>query len=128
MIDWLGSHYIEMQVVERALVYFEKATLIQPNDPKWQMMVAGCHRRTGNLHKALTLYQDIHKKFPENVECLRFLIRLCTDLGMKELQDYTYELRKIEKSKEVRDRVGSSRPGTFLLFESSSNLIQDLWT
>lgn len=111
VIDWLGSYYIEMQVVEKALVYFEKASLMQPNEPKWHMMVAGCHRRTGNLHKALTLYQEIHKKFPENVECLRFLIHLCSELGMREAQEYALELKKLEKTKEVRDRVGSSRPG-----------------
>lgn len=111
VIDWLGSYYIEMQVVEKALVFFEKAAQMQPSNPKWHMMVAGCHRRSGNLHKALTLYQQIHRLFPENVECLRFLVRLCSDLSMKEAQDYALELKKLEKSKEVRNRVSSSRPG-----------------
>lgn len=106
-----------MQVVEKALVFFDKASLMQPSEPKWQMMVAGCHRRSGNLHRALTLYQEIHKKFPENMECLRFLVRLCSDLGMREAQDYALELKKIEKVKEVRERVGSSRPGKFPKFE-----------
>ncbi|KAJ3660276.1 hypothetical protein Zmor_004731 [Zophobas morio] len=112
VINWLGSYYIEMQVVEKALVYFEKAALMQPNEPKWNMMVAGCHRRSGNMHRALTLYQDIHKQFPENVECLRFLVRLCNDMGMREAQDYILELKKLEKAKEVRERVNSSRPSS----------------
>ncbi|KAI4470503.1 intraflagellar transport protein 88 [Holotrichia oblita] len=112
VIDWLGSYYIEMQVVEKALIYFEKAAQMQPNYPKWHMMVAGCHRRSGNVHKALILYQEIHRQFPENVECLRFLVRLCSDLGMRETQEYALELKKLEKSKEVRNRVNSSRPGS----------------
>ncbi|KRT81393.1 Anaphase-promoting complex subunit 3 protein [Oryctes borbonicus] len=112
VIDWLGSYYIEMQVVEKALVYFEKAAQMQPNYPKWHMMVAGCHRRSGNVHKALILYQEIHRQFPENVECLRFLVRLCSDLGMREAHDYALELKQLEKSKEVRNRVSSSRPGS----------------
>lgn len=112
VIEWLGSYYIEMQVVEKALTYFEKAAVMQPGEPKWNMMVAGCHRRSGNMHKALTLYQDIHRQFPENAECLRFLVRLCSDLGMREAQDYLMELKKLEKSKEVRERVNSSRPGS----------------
>ncbi|CAH1102173.1 unnamed protein product [Psylliodes chrysocephalus] len=112
VIDWLGSYYIELQVVEKALTYFEKAAIMQPNEPKWNMMVAGCHRRSGNMHKALTLYQEIHRQFPENSECLRFLVRLCGDLGMREAQDYLLELKKLEKSKEVRERVNSSRPGS----------------
>ncbi|KAJ3629284.1 hypothetical protein MTP99_013684 [Tenebrio molitor] len=112
VINWLGSYYIEMQVVEKALIYFEKAALMQPNEPKWNMMVAGCHRRSGNMHRALTLYQDIHRQFPENVECLRFLVRLCNDMGMREAQDYILELKKLEKAKEVRERVNSSRPNS----------------
>lgn len=100
-----------MQVVEKALTYFEKAAIMQPNEPKWNMMVAGCHRRSGNMHKALTLYQQIHQQFPENSECLRFLVRLCSDLGMREAQDYILELKKLEKTREVRERVNSSRPG-----------------
>ncbi|XP_045462639.1 intraflagellar transport protein 88 homolog isoform X2 [Harmonia axyridis] len=112
VIEWLGSYYIEMQVVEKALVYFEKAAIMQPNEPKWNMMVAACYRRSGNMHRALTLYQAIHKQFPENAECLRYLVRLCSDLGMREAQDYVMELKKLERTKEVRERVNSSRPGS----------------
>ncbi|XP_044763859.1 intraflagellar transport protein 88 homolog [Coccinella septempunctata] len=112
VIEWLGSYYIEMQVVEKALVYFEKAAIMQPNEPKWNMMVAACYRRSGNMHRALTLYQAIHKQFPENAECLRYLVRLCSDLGMRETQDYVMELKKLERTKEVRERVNSSRPGS----------------
>lgn len=105
-----------MQVVEKAQVYYEKASLIQPNEPKWRLLSAGCHRRTGNLHRALTLYQDIHQRFPDNVECLKFLVRICNDLGMREAAEYAAEIKKIERSKEVRERVSSSRPGTGKLF------------
>lgn len=100
-----------MQVIEKALVFFEKAITMQPSQAKWHMLAAGCHRRTGNLHRAVTMYQSIHQQFPEDEECLRFLIQLCSELGMRETQDYIAELKKMEKTKEVRDRVSSSRPG-----------------
>ncbi|XP_060535116.1 intraflagellar transport protein 88 homolog isoform X2 [Cylas formicarius] len=112
VIEWLGTYYVEMQVVEKALGYLERAAEMQPGDPKWNMMVAGCHRRCGNMHKALTLYREIHKQFPENAECLRYLVRLCGDMGMREAQDYLAELKKLEKAKEVRERVNSGRPGS----------------
>ena len=38
---------------------------------------------------------------------LKFLVRLCTDLGMKEAQEYATKLKKAEKAKELRDQVGS---------------------
>uniref|UniRef100_UPI003AAD858C intraflagellar transport protein 88 homolog isoform X4 n=1 Tax=Centroberyx gerrardi TaxID=166262 RepID=UPI003AAD858C len=113
VIEWLGAYYIETQFCEKAIQYFERATLIQPTQVKWQLMVASCYRRSGNYQKALETYKDIHRKFPENVECLRFLVRLCTDMGLKEVQEYATKLKKVEKMKEIREqRVKSGREGS----------------
>jgi intraflagellar transport protein 88 len=49
--------------------------------------------------------------FNLNLAGLKFLIRLCSDLGIKEASEYALELKKAEKAKEVRERIGSSRPG-----------------
>uniref|UniRef100_A0A673HSC2 Intraflagellar transport 88 homolog n=1 Tax=Sinocyclocheilus rhinocerous TaxID=307959 RepID=A0A673HSC2_9TELE len=110
VIEWLGAYYIDTQFCEKAIQYFERATLIQPTQVNWQLMVASCYRRSGNYQKALETYKDIHRKFPENVECLRFLVRLCTDMGLKEVQDYATKLKKVEKMKEIREqRMRSGR-------------------
>ncbi|XP_033336252.2 intraflagellar transport protein 88-like protein nompB [Megalopta genalis] len=112
VIDWLGSYFVTMQVAEKALTYFKKAVELAPSEPRWRLLVAACLRRTGQFHKALLEYQDIHEKFPENIECLKFLIRLCSDLGLKEAQMYATELKRAEKAKELKDRQGSARPGS----------------
>ncbi|XP_011303596.1 intraflagellar transport protein 88 homolog [Fopius arisanus] len=112
VIDWLGSYYIGMQVAEKALPYFERAVELAPEEPRWRLLVATCLRRKGEFHKALEEYQSIHRKFPDNIECLKFLIRLCSDLGMKEAQVYASELKKAERAKELKERQGSARPGT----------------
>lgn len=100
------------KIAEKALTYFEKAVELAPDEPRWRLLVAACLRRTGQFHKALAEYQDIHNKFPDNIECLKFLVRLCSDLGLKEAQMYATELKKAEKAKELKDRQGSARPGT----------------
>uniref|UniRef100_A0A672SH55 Intraflagellar transport 88 homolog n=1 Tax=Sinocyclocheilus grahami TaxID=75366 RepID=A0A672SH55_SINGR len=82
VIEWLGAYYIDTQFCEKAIQYFERASLIQPTQVKWQLMVASCYRRSGNYQKALETYKDIHRKFPENVECLCFLVRLSTDIDV----------------------------------------------
>ncbi|XP_014598045.1 PREDICTED: intraflagellar transport protein 88 homolog isoform X3 [Polistes canadensis] len=112
VIDWLGSYFISMQVAEKAMLYFEKAVELAPDEPRWRLLVAACLRRTGQFHKALSEYQDIHKRFPDNIECLKFLVRLCSDMGLKEAQLYASELKKAEKAKELKERQGSGRPGT----------------
>jgi intraflagellar transport protein 88 len=48
---------------------------------KWRLMVTSCYRRLGNYSKALELYEEIHAEHPDNVECLKYLVALCKDLG-----------------------------------------------
>ena len=69
VIDWLGSYFIEHQVSEKAILYFERATLIQPAEVKWHLIIASCYRRAGNYQRALAKYKEIHVKFPDNIEC-----------------------------------------------------------
>ena len=70
---------------------------------------------------ALETYKRIHEKFPDNAECLKFLVRICTDMGMKEGQEYAEKLMRLERSKEGRgsgdvsgsgDVAVASRPET----------------
>ena len=147
VIDWLGSYFIEMQVSEKAIGYFERAALMQPDDvryinnplfvynflknlftlclffcDRWQLMIASCYRRSGNYHKALDTYKTIHRKFPENIECLKFLVKICSDMGLKEAMDYAQELKKAERAKDLRERASSSRPGSRRSSSRASNL------
>jgi intraflagellar transport protein 88 len=76
-------------------------------------MIASCYRRAGNYHRALETYKSVHRRFPENVECLKFLVKLSSDMGLKEASDYALELKKAERSRDMADqRAMSSRPGS----------------
>lgn len=113
IIGWLGSHYIGLQVAEKAIGYYEKAVLANPNDPYFLLRIAGCFRRIGNAQKSLVMFQSILRQFPENVDCYRALIHLTETLSMEELnQKYLSEFQRLEKLKETRQRIGSSRPTT----------------
>ena len=50
------------------------ALCCRPTQVRWQLMVASCHRRSGNYQQALETYKNIHRKFPDNVECSLHLI------------------------------------------------------
>uniref|UniRef100_A0A8C0JI07 Intraflagellar transport protein 88 homolog n=1 Tax=Canis lupus dingo TaxID=286419 RepID=A0A8C0JI07_CANLU len=97
VIEWLGAYYIDTQ-------FFNYSDFIVVFSPFLFI---------GNYQKALDTYKDIHRKFPENVECLRFLVRLCTDIGLKEVQEYATKLKRLEKMKEIREqRIKSGRDGS----------------
>uniref|UniRef100_A0A915PX99 Uncharacterized protein n=1 Tax=Setaria digitata TaxID=48799 RepID=A0A915PX99_9BILA len=101
-IEWLGAYYVDAQYPEKAATYFEKASIMEPNEIKWQLMVASCLRRSGNYQKAFELYRQIHGLFPENIECLKFLVRICSDLGMPETKVYMEKLSKAEKVRQLK--------------------------
>nr|XP_057939067.1 intraflagellar transport protein 88 homolog isoform X2 [Doryrhamphus excisus] len=91
VIEWLAAYYVQTQLYEKAIQYFERAILVQPSEVRWQLMVASCYRRSG----------------------LRFLVRLSQDMGLQEVQDYATKLKKVEKMKELREqRVRSAREGS----------------
>ncbi|KAI8920728.1 intraflagellar transport protein 88 [Entophlyctis helioformis] len=98
VIAWLGAYYVDCEVYEQAIQFFERAAVIQPGVVKWHLMVASCYRRSGNYQLAFETYKRIHDKFPDNIECLRFLVRICTDLGMKDVADYVAKLARAEKA------------------------------
>ncbi|XP_058800592.1 intraflagellar transport protein 88 homolog isoform X2 [Phymastichus coffea] len=113
VIDWIGSYFISMQVAEKAIVYFQEAVELAPDQPKWRLLVAACLRKIGQFQEAFAAYKTIHQRFPDNIECLKFLVRISNDLGLnKDAQTYASELRKAEKAKENKERQGSGRPGT----------------
>jgi intraflagellar transport protein 88 len=49
VISWLGAFHVRNEVYEKALPYFDLASKIQPQEVKWGLMVASCHRRVGAL-------------------------------------------------------------------------------
>lgn len=122
IVNWIGSHFIELQIAEKAISFFEKAVLNNPNDSYFLLRVAGSYRKI-NSQKSLQLFQQIHEKFPENVDCLRALIHLTHSQGMNELHDmYADKLEKLEKQKEVRQRINSAiRPGTSVVSRLSGS-------
>ncbi|XP_077393350.1 intraflagellar transport protein 88 homolog isoform X1 [Festucalex cinctus] len=115
VIEWLAAYYVQTQLFEKAVHFFDRAILMQPSEVRWQLMVASCHRRSGDRPKALETYKEIHRKFPEDAQCLRFLVHLCQSMSQLEGHDYASKLKKVEKMEELReqrakaDREGSTR-------------------
>jgi intraflagellar transport protein 88 len=88
---------VDAQFSEKAFRYFEKAAIMEPHNIEWQLLTAGCQRRSGNFQKALELYRQINRRFPSNIECLKFLVQLCNDLRMPEKAEYEEKLKKLER-------------------------------
>ena len=102
VISWLGAYFVKNEVYDKAMQFFERAFQIQPHEVKWQLMVASCHRRRGEYPQAKRMYEDIHRRYPENMECLRYLVHLCKDSGLvDEANDWFKRVKQLEKKLEA---------------------------
>jgi intraflagellar transport protein 88 len=99
VISWLGIHHVKSEMYEKAVNFFERASQIQPREVKWKLMVASCFRRMNLYQQALKLYEEIIQEHPDNIECLRYLVSICKDLGLK-YDHYSMELKKLERKQE----------------------------
>ena len=110
VISWLGAYFVKNEMYEKAVTYFERAAQIQPTEVKWKLMVASCHRRSGDYVLAFEIYRAIHADFPENVECLRYLVHICDDLGKKDqAHDFVVKLRAVERALEQSEGGGDAQ-------------------
>ncbi|KAG5187580.1 intraflagellar transport particle protein [Tribonema minus] len=96
VISWLGVWYVKSELYERAVAFFARASQIQPGEVKWRLMVTSCYRRMGAFQRALDLYERIHAEHPDNLECLRYLVAMCKDLG-RPYEQYQAKLARLDR-------------------------------
>lgn len=53
---------------------------------------------------------------------MKFLVKISSDMGLKDTMDYAQELKKAERAKDLRDRASSSRPGSRRSSSRASNI------
>ena len=106
VLSWLGAYFVKSEMYEKAVSFFERAALIEPSEAKWRLMVASCYRRTGDYSRAYEVYAAVHTEHPDNVECLRYLVQICDDLGKKDrMHEFIEKLRRAERDAVLADDV-----------------------
>lgn len=105
VITWLGIYHVKQEMYESAIPFFERASQVEPQEMKWRLMVASCYRRMGAYPAALQLYEDIHQKHPNDIECVRYLITICKEMN-KKYDHYAMHLRKLERMQEATGEGG----------------------
>ncbi|VDN08160.1 unnamed protein product [Thelazia callipaeda] len=106
-IEWLGAYYIDAQFPEKAANYFEKASIMEPHEIKWRLMMASCLRRSGMYQKAFESYREIHKRFPDNTECLFQFLSKAEKVRQLRIQ------REVDSSQGKRSATASQSGNNF---------------
>ena len=94
-------HHAKQDMFEKAILYFERASQIQPKEVKWQLMIASCYRRMNLFNEALKVYEEIYAEHPDNIDCLKGLVQIRKDLGMK-YQQFSEKLMALDREEEAK--------------------------
>lgn len=54
------------------------------------------------FNEALKVYEDINQEYPENIDCLRGLVQIRKELGMK-YQHYSEVLMRLTREEELKN-------------------------
>ncbi|KAJ8724952.1 hypothetical protein PYW07_015910 [Mythimna separata] len=106
-LEWLAG---EAQP-DVALQYYRRAARLQPTNPQWGLLMGACLRASGRYQEALSLYKKMNARFPDNVQCLKLIVKLCGDQGLSETTSWTRELQRAQarvKQKEQQVSVTSA--------------------
>ena len=94
-------HHAKQDMFEKAILYFERASQIQPKEVKWQLMIASCYRRMNLFNEALKVYEEIYEENQDNIDCLKGLVQIRKDLGMK-YQQFSEKLMVLDREEEAK--------------------------
>lgn len=99
VLSRLGMWHVQQELYEQAVELFTRGSEVQPGEASWRLMVASCHRRSGAIRQALSVYASIHAAWPDNMECLRYLVALSRELRREgEAERYGQLLEKLERA------------------------------
>ncbi|CAK1578258.1 unnamed protein product [Parnassius mnemosyne] len=107
-LQWLASE----TGPEEALRYYRRAARLQPSNPQWGLLMGGCLRASGKYQEALALYKKLNARFPDNVQCLKLIVKLCGDQGLSETTTWTRELQRAQARLKQQERVATASAGS----------------
>ncbi|XP_060800695.1 intraflagellar transport protein 88 homolog isoform X1 [Amyelois transitella] len=102
-LEWLASE----AAPDAALGYYRRAARLQPNNPRWGLLMGSCLRASGRYQEALALYKKMNARFPDNVQCLKLIVKLCGDQGLSETSAWTRELQRAQGRLKQQERAVS---------------------
>lgn len=84
-------------------------------------MIASCYRRMNLFNEALKVYEEIYEQNPDNIDCLRGLVQIRKELGMK-YQQFAEKLMILDREEEARRQFEyNQNPQAYAMQQQQAN-------
>ncbi|XP_063530460.1 intraflagellar transport protein 88 homolog [Cydia strobilella] len=110
-LEWLAAEARGSEP-ELALQYYRRAARLQPSNPQWGLLMGGCLRASGRYQEALSLFKKMNARFPDNVQCLKLIVKLCGDQGLAETSAWSRELQRAQARLKQSERASIPSAGS----------------
>ncbi|XP_063379795.1 intraflagellar transport protein 88 homolog [Cydia fagiglandana] len=110
-LEWLAGEARGSEP-ELALQYYRRAARLQPSNPQWGLLMGGCLRASGRYQEALSLFKKMNARFPDNVQCLKLIVKLCGDQGLAETSAWSRELQRAQARLKQSERASVPSAGS----------------
>ncbi|XP_047989968.1 intraflagellar transport protein 88 homolog isoform X2 [Leguminivora glycinivorella] len=110
-LEWLAAEARSSEPA-LALQYYRRAARLQPGNPQWGLLMGGCLRASGRYQEALSLFKKMNARFPDNVQCLKLIVKLCGDQGLAETSTWTRELQRAQARLKQTERASVPSAGS----------------
>ncbi|XP_050362517.1 intraflagellar transport protein 88 homolog [Nymphalis io] len=96
-LRWLAAHAAPAAALRLA----RRAARLQPANPEWGLLIGSSLRASGRYQEALAVYKKLNAKFPDNIQCLKLIVKLCGDQGLAETSAWSRELQRRKQQERV---------------------------
>jgi len=106
VLSWLGVWYINHSLYEKAITVFHTAAQLQPEESKWRLMIASCHRRMSSFQTAIRIYQQLLDQQNDDstdhqqqltLKCLQYLAAITQQIDHPQAEHYQHRLQLYEQ-------------------------------
>ncbi|KAL7470419.1 LOW QUALITY PROTEIN: hypothetical protein ACHAXS_010642 [Conticribra weissflogii] len=91
----IGTWFVTKKMFEKSIFFFQQASLIDPTEVKWGLMVANAQRRIGEHQLGFKVYENLLENFPESIECLQSIVS-CAKYLKKPYWKYEEKLERLQ--------------------------------
>jgi Flp pilus assembly protein TadD len=123
-----GLYWKRQDQFAKALIEYQLAAGIEPDNPDWQISIGESSALNGNLVSALSAYQKATSLAPEDATYWRLLAMFCSDNGVQILDVGLPAAQKAAEiapdDPQVMDALGWSYLNAGYLYNAQQNLLR----
>jgi len=120
----LSNIFIAQGDLPGAITYARSAAELEPENIWYQMLLAKLYQKTGKNKKAVSVYNEITKRYPDRIDLLYEYILLLNSAG--ELKKSLKVIDRIEQKTGISEKLAFEKERIYLLLDEKEKALNEI--